>query len=96
MRESRDTVRTTMAVVIVARVVVRHTRLRRYRATMSASGRKLWQLGHDGLMEARVVIQVKLIRVVVVCFRDGRSRLGVMLRTRAKAIGGPIFGWSSW
>jgi hypothetical protein len=96
MRESRDTVRTAMAVMFVARVVVRHTRLRRHRATMSASGRKLWEFGHNGLMVARVVIQVKFIGIIVVCFRNGRGRLSVVLRTRTKAVRSPIFCWSSW
>ena len=85
-----------MAVVFMARVVVRYTRLGRHGSTMSASGGKLGQLGHDGLVEARVVIQVKFIGVIVVYFRNGRGRLSVMLRTRAKAMRGPIFCWSSW
>ena len=84
-----------MGVVFVAWVVVRHGRLRRHGAAMFASWRKLRQLGHNRLVVARVVVQIELIGIVVISLGDGRSRLGVMQRTRSKAMRSPVFCWSS-
>jgi hypothetical protein len=81
--------------VFVTRIIVRHGGLGGHRAAMSAGGRKLRQFGQSGLLVSRVIIQVKLVVIEVIRFGDGRSRIGVVQRTRSKAMRSPVFGRSS-